>query len=187
MSPLNFQDEHTEVPKQERPAQVGPRPVEKIDSRPSDLFDDDSGLSSKFLWVAVVVVLVAAIGGGLYLLNRGGYLKIGGHKTPTTAVSPAPTESSVQPSATSATTSSSVKGSYALQVAAFRERTLADKFVQQLGKKDIDSHVVAGSVAGRGTWFKVYTGSFDTRIKAIAAIEGMKKKVGTDVWVVPAE
>ncbi len=187
MPPLNFQDEHTEVPKQEPPVPEEPAVVEHRVEKVDDLFEGESFLSSRYLWIAIAVVVVAAIGGGLYLLNKNGLLRIGGHKTPVTSISSTPANVSAQAPPPSNAKPAPTTGEFALQVAAFRQRVLAEKFVRMLGEKGLVSHVVPERVAGRGEWYKVYTGSFDTRIKAIAAIEGMKKKVGTDVWVVPAE
>ncbi len=192
MSPLNFQDEHTEVPKQEPQSPPDQKAEERVEliktEKTENLFEGESGLGAKFLWGAIIVIVIAVVGGGLYLLNRNGFLKLGGHKAPVTTVTTSPTQGPAQtPPPTNVTSPASQTGLYSLQVAAFKVRSLADKFRRQLEQKGIPSHVVTGNDAEGNTWFKVYTGSFPNRIQAIAAIENMKKKVGTDVWVVPTE
>lgn len=195
MGNLNFQEGENENPEQDPNQNQGPNQPEENEGnlRADDGYiDDPTSGSSKFLWIAIVVVLIAGIGGALYMLNRAGYLKFLNKKKPaiTTITTPAP--AAPAPTAVPRKTTSSVKpmarpqGSFALQVAAFRNRQQADRFVSSLRKKGVDSYV-AESVAGGERWYRVCSGSFDTKLKAIAAIHTMKQKVGTDVWVVPAQ
>lgn len=108
----------------------------------------------------------------------------------TTITTPAP--AATAPATVTSMTKAAAKptpapqGSFALQVAAFTNRQQANRFVSSMRKKGIDSYV-AESLAGGKRWYRVCTGSFDTKLKAIAAIHNMKQKVGTDVWVVPAQ
>ncbi len=185
MGNLNFQADQNEKLQQHEPdssAQDSP----KVD----DEFADDATDNSKFLWIAIVVVVIAGVGVVLYLLNRGGYLNGSKSKAPVTAITetapsaPTPvTESKVTPP----TAAPETQQTFALQVSAFRTQREAERFVSQLKKKGIEAKIAVGRGSDERKWFRVYTGSFDTRLKAIAAIENMKKKVGTDVWVVPAQ
>ncbi len=195
MGNLNFQEGQNENPEQDPNQNQGPnQPEENERNLRADegYIDDPTSGSSKFLWIAIVVVLIAGIGGALYMLNRAGYLKFLNKKKPviTTITTPAPaatapaTVTSMMKAAAKPTPAP--QGSFALQVAAFTNRQQANRFVSSMSKKGIDSYV-AESLAGGKRWYRVCTGSFDTKLKAIAAIHNMKQKVGTDVWVVPAQ
>jgi septal ring-binding cell division protein DamX len=194
MGSLNFQDEQGQKSQSEQPTDSGNLEEPKV----QDIFVDAPTSGSKFLWVAIIVIVIAGAGGGLYLLNQYGYLKFGENKTsqpsgvsqnvanqPPPAAEPAesPSKVEVPPPAPSA----KVPQRFALQVSAFRTKPVADEYAAKLQKKGIDANVVAGVVPHEGKWFKVCVGSFDTKLRAIAAIEEMKKKVRTDVWVVSAE
>ncbi len=195
MGSLNFQDEQDQSPQSNQSTGSANFEEPKV----QDIFVDAPTSGSKFLWVAIVVIIIAGVGGGLYLLNEYGYLKFGESKpaqpnavsqsvptaqpSPTVAPSETPSKVEVPPPAPSANASQK----FALQVSAFRTKPLADEYAANLKKKGIEASVYAGVVPHEGKWFKVYVGSFDTKLRAIAAIEGMKKKVGTDVWVVSAQ
>ena len=184
---MNFQDQ----PAGEKPQQKPQQPAPNFDDpQVDDIFIDSPSSGTKFLWIALVVVLVAGLGGGLYLLNKHGYLKFF-HKKPTITVmtqsapvAPPPVAKTVTPAPLSKAPET---GSFAIQVSAFKTKPMADNYVSKLKKKGIDAFVFAGTVPNEGTWFKVCVGSFDTKLRAIAATEEMKKKVGTDVWVVPVQ
>ncbi len=187
MGNLNFQDGSNENPQGNQP-----EPSSENDSKLDDVLIDDPMSNSKTVWIAVVVVLIAVIGGALYMLNRAGYLKFSGKQKSaiTTLASPPPSAQPVaeSPKATEPAKATNIAADkFALQVSAFRSKTEADKFVAKLGKKGISARVVHSTSGADRKWYRVYSGSFDTKLKAIAAIEDMKKKVGTDVWVVPAQ
>lgn len=196
MGNLNFQDDQDQDPQQNQPEPSGQKEPQIEDG----YIDDPTRGSSKLLWTVVIVVLIAGIGGALYMMNRAGYLKFPLKKktaiTTTTAPRPpaatpapekrvTPPEKRVTP--TAAKPVAGQQGSFALQVSAFKTRQQADRFVGSLRKKGIEASVLVSEGPRGGKWFRVCTGSFDTKLKAIAAIENMKKQVGTDVWVVPAQ
>jgi len=187
MGNLNFQDEQGEKPVQKQT----PAADNLDDTKVDDIFVDEPTSGSKFLWVAIVVIIVAGVGGGLFMLNKYGYLNFGAKKPVAAAVDeiPAAAAPAVASKAAPTSAASMAKGSdkFVLQVSAFKTRPLADKCVADLKKKGIDAYVFEGDVPNEGTWFKVCVGSFDTKLRAIAATEEMKKKVGTDVWVIPAQ
>ncbi|MCL5021576.1 MAG: SPOR domain-containing protein [Bacteroidetes bacterium] len=189
MGNLNFQDDQDENPQENQPD-----PSEQKETKIEEGFiDDPTRGSSKLLWAVIIVVVIAGIGGALYMMNRAGYLKFPIKKRPAITTTTAPAPSAVSPAPKERVTSTATKppvgqqGSFALQVSAFRTRQQADRFVASLRKKGIEAGVFVSEGARGGKWFRVCTGSFDTKLKAIAAVENMKKKVGTDVWVVPAQ
>lgn len=223
MGNLNFQDDQDENQEKNQNANqnedqnqdehqdafhdlTGPDPFGPNEPRVDDdeYIEDPTAGSSKILWIAIIVVLIAGIGGALFMLHRSGYLKFPGKKRPvvttTTRVTTPPPSAPVQsakPAKQQRPTPAPVRhparrttvargGSFALQVSAFRTRAKADEFIASLRRKGVEGRVIVSSGAGGGRWFRVITGSYGTRLKAIAQVHSMKKRVGTDVWVVPA-
>lgn len=201
MGNLNFQDDPNENPEKDQnqdqnqnqdQSQEQPDLSDLNDPRADEGFiDDPTSGSSKLLWIAIIVVVVAGIGGALYLFHRSGYLKFPGKKQSpvTTMTAPAPVaKAPVEAKRATPVAKPTPKGSgnFALQVSAFRTRRQAGRYVSMLNKQGIQARIVETDI-GTAKWFRVCTGSFNTKLKAIAAIQGMKKKVGTDVWVVPAQ
>ncbi len=187
MGNLNFQDEQDESQQKNQP---DPEPQKSV--RDQDAYIDDPTSNSRVLWIAIIVVLIAGIGGALYMLNRAGYLKFQTKHKPavTTMTAPAPSAPSRMAEAKPAQPAKSPagqQGSFALQVSAFRTQSQADMYISALKKKGIDAWVLTGEGAAGHKWYRVCTGNFDTKLRAIAAVENMKKEVGTDVWVVPAQ
>ncbi len=189
MGNLNFQDEPNENPQQNQPD-----PGSHKSSRDDDAYIDDPTSNSRLLWIVIIVILVAGIGGGLYMLNRAGYLKFPiKHKVAVTKLTapppsaPAPV-AKTQPAKPAVSVSVAKQtGAFALQVSAFKIRGQADRYVAALKKKGIDARIFTSEGSNGSQWYRVCAGSFDTKLRAIAAVENMKKKVGTDVWVVPAQ
>ena len=148
---------------------------------------------TRILWVAIAIIVIAGIAGAFYFLNSRGYLNFGKKAAvtettqPASSASQAADTSEAEAGSSGAVESPATSGRYSLQVSAFRTRAQAERYVAQLKKKGIEAYAVAGAVRNNGQWFKVCVGSFPNRIQAIAAIEGMKKRVGTDVWVIPAQ
>lgn len=184
MGNLNFQDEEnakSQQPNQSASNSDDPRDDPKLE----DIFVDENTSGVKFLWAAVIVIVIAGLAGGVYLLNKHGYL----HFSQKQHASETVNESAPPPPAPSSRESASIQsaGKFTLQIAAFKEKRLADDFAARMKKKGIDTYVSSENEPSNEKWFKVCTGSFDTKLLAIAATQGMKKKVGTDVWVVPTQ
>ncbi|MGO9481503.1 MAG: SPOR domain-containing protein [Candidatus Kryptoniota bacterium] len=182
MGNLNFQDEHDGSSQQ-----AGTPAREAGGQKSEDLIVDEATAGTKFLWIALVVIVIAGIGGGLYLLNKYGYLNFSSKHQAEAVVNESTSVPPEDKSATPANAQAAPTGKFALQVSAFRTEALADNFAAKLRTKGIDAYVFAGDAPNDGKWFKVCVGSFDTKLRAIAATEEMKRKVGTDVWVVPAQ
>ena len=217
MGNLNFQDDQDENQEQNQNQNQNPNqdpnlnfnesgPSEQDEPRIDEGFiDDPTAGSSKVLWIAIIVVVIAGIAGALYMLNRSGYLKLPfpGKKSavttttrrvttppPPVATSPAAKQQKpahVAPRPVAQKPAAGQPGSYSLQVSAFRTRAQADRYVSGLNKKGIDGRIIVSQGEKGGTWYRVVTGTYGTRLKAIAELQSMKKKVGTDVWVVPAQ
>jgi hypothetical protein len=181
---MNFQDQPSGEKPQKQPA------PNFNDPRVDDIFVDSPSSGTKFLWIALVVVVLAGIGGGLYLLNKYGYLNFLRRKPAVSVVrerAPAPAVSNPATSSPAATSSKATPGTFAIQVSAFKAKSLADKYATKLKRSGIDAFVFAEEVPNEGTWYKVCVGSYDTKLRAIAATEEMKRKVGTDAWVIPVQ
>jgi cell division protein FtsN len=77
------------------------------------------------------------------------------------SVTPAPTENArdnLPASADSATG----RGRYSLQAAAFPNEAGASEFAERLKRTGVPAYVVAADIAGRGRWFRVRVGRFET-------------------------
>jgi hypothetical protein len=180
---MNFQDQ----PSGEKQKQPSPS---FDDPRVDDIFIDSPSAGRKILWVLLVVVVIGIVGGGLYMLNKYGYLSFLHRKPVATVVTrtPPPQTPKVTPPAPTVTPSNPVPaGKFAIQVSAFRDKPNADRFAAKLKQRGIDAYVFAGEVPNEGTWYKVCVGSYDTKLRAVANIAAMKEKVGTDAWVVQAQ
>ena len=62
---------------------------------------------------------------------------------------------------------------------------LAEREVRRLERRGILAAYKAVEIEGKGTWYRVYTGSFPTRTAAKAAVDGLKEKLKHD-WAVPS-
>jgi SPOR domain len=181
---MNFQDQPSEEKSQPKQSASN-----FDDPKVDDIFIDSPSGGAKILWIALAVVVFAGIVGGLFLMNKYGYLKFL-HKRPAISVvsqAPPPAAAPTNTAPSTPATASSTTDRFAVQVSAFRTKPMADKYAAKLKQKGIDAYVLAGEVPNEGTWFKVCVGSYDTKLRAIAATEDLKQKVGTDVWVVPAQ
>ncbi|MBT8342362.1 MAG: SPOR domain-containing protein, partial [Desulfatitalea sp.] len=68
------------------------------------------------------------------------------------------------------------QGRYAIQVAAFKDNTSADRMVAALRAKGYPAYHVRMPVKGKGMWFRVRIGAFKDRRKA----DEMHKRLGRD-------
>jgi hypothetical protein len=74
---------------------------------------------------------------------------------------PAPTENARDNRAASAD-SATGRGRYSLQAAAFPNEPGASEFSERLKRAGVPAYVVAADIAGRGRWFRVRVGRFET-------------------------
>jgi cell division septation protein DedD len=75
--------------------------------------------------------------------------------------SPAPTETARDNRAAGAD-SATGRGRYSLQAAAFPNEPGASEFSERLKRAGVPAYVVAADIAGRGRWFRVRVGRFET-------------------------
>ncbi len=78
---------------------------------------------------------------------------------------PAAPQSMVQPAAKS----------YTIQVAAFKAAPDADKLVAELKQKGFSAYRAIGKVPGKGLWYRVRIGGFNTKAEAGSTIAKLKK------------
>ncbi|MGI5863185.1 MAG: SPOR domain-containing protein [Myxococcales bacterium] len=67
-------------------------------------------------------------------------------------------------------------GSLAVQIASLPSRSDADKLVEKLAAKGFDAYVVAADIPGKGQYFRVKVGAFETRQEANEALAELKEK-----------
>jgi cell division protein FtsN len=78
---------------------------------------------------------------------------------------PAPPESKIQPAAKP----------YTIQVAAFKAAGDADKLVAELKQKGFFAYRAIGKIPGKGIWYRVRVGEFNTKAEAGSTIVKLKK------------
>ncbi len=181
MANMNFQDQPGEKP--QKPA------ADFNDPKVDDLYVDSPSGGTKFVWVALVVIIIAAIGGGFYLLNKYGYLNFMRKRHAVTVVTsnpPPPVAMTNNPAALPPAPPKAMD-KFSIQVSAFKSKPMAEQYAAKLKQNGLDAFVLASSVKNGEAWFKVCVGSYGTKIQAIAATQELKEKTGTDVWVVPAQ
>jgi cell division protein FtsN len=74
---------------------------------------------------------------------------------------PAPTENA-KDNRTAGADSATGRGRYSLQAAAFPNEPGASEFSERLKRTGVPAYVVAADIAGRGRWFRVRVGRFET-------------------------
>jgi len=74
---------------------------------------------------------------------------------------PAPTEN-VRDNRAASADSATGRGRYSLQAAAFPNEPGASEFSERLKRAGVPAYVVAADIAGRGRWFRVRVGRFET-------------------------
>lgn len=58
------------------------------------------------------------------------------------------------------------EGAYSVQVASSREIDAADRLVKMLGDKGYPAYIIKAEVAGKGTWYRVRAGNFNSPAEA---------------------
>jgi cell division protein FtsN len=69
------------------------------------------------------------------------------------------------------------KGHFEVQVAAYRERLSAEQLVKKFAAQGFSPRVVVKELPGKGRWFRVIVGSFESRRAAQAAADQMAGKI----------
>ncbi|MFC1812815.1 SPOR domain-containing protein [Thermodesulfobacteriota bacterium] len=67
-------------------------------------------------------------------------------------------------------------GKYTIQIASFKDSGAADEMIVTLNQKGYSAYRTTGEISGRGTWFRVRTGSFKNRNEA----DGMLNRLAKD-------
>lgn len=93
-------------------------------------------------------------------------------KTPPPETRPRSTEGRHPPAASS----SSHEAHFTVQVAAFRDSQSAERMVQELRTRNYPGYSVRTEVKGKGAWYRVRVGAFESR----AAAQGMLKRLNAD-------
>lgn len=101
-----------------------------------------------------------------------------------TNVQKAPAPAEVKPVADPAVKSSAAaekapqrKGRYEVQAGAYRERQPAEQLVKKMAALGFASEVVMKELPGKGQWFRVIVGGFESRVKAQEAADQLAGKV----------
>jgi cell division protein FtsN len=64
---------------------------------------------------------------------------------------------------------------YTIQAASYREPKDADRLVQKLKKRGYPAYRVIGKVAGKGIWFRVRIGEYQSKSEALGMMNKLKK------------
>lgn len=182
MANMNFQDQPGDKP--QKPA------ADFDDPKVDDLYVDSPSGGTRFVWVAIVVIIIAAIGGGVFLLNKYGYLNFLRKRHTVTVVTsnpPPPVAMTNNPKIVPPAVTPKPLDKFSIQVSAFKSKPMAEKYAAKLKRNGMDAYVLASNVPNGETWFKVCVGSYGSKLQAIAATQELKEKTGADVWVVPTQ
>lgn len=67
-----------------------------------------------------------------------------------------------------------VQGAYTIQVASFKEKSMADKVAAELKSKNFASHVGSKDLGEKGIWYRVYVGRYETKPQAETNLSAVK-------------
>jgi cell division septation protein DedD len=68
------------------------------------------------------------------------------------------------------------KGKFTLQLSSFQDRQEAAQFVEKLRQEGLKPFMIAAKIPGRGVWYRVRVGIFDSWEEALAAKESFEKR-----------
>jgi hypothetical protein len=74
-------------------------------------------------------------------------------------------------------------GRFTINVASFKKKVRAERFMEELKKKGYKAFVAETSIPKRGTWYRVSVGRFPSRGEAEALARTLKEKEGLDSFV----
>lgn len=88
----------------------------------------------------------------------------------------APQSTAQEPAKTppASTAPASGSGGYTLQVASNPDRAASDAVASELRGRGFDAYVVQAEIPGRGTWYRVRVGRFDSQAEAKAALQRLR-------------
>lgn len=75
---------------------------------------------------------------------------------------------------------------YTVQVSSFRKRVNAEDMVNRLRKKEYEAYLVRADIPGKGIWYRVRIGEFNTKSQAKRFAGEISKKEGLDTFVARA-
>ena len=78
-------------------------------------------------------------------------------------------------------------GSWTLQLSAYQDKAEAGRFASDLRGKGYAPYVVEAHVSGKGTWYRVRMGSFETKEKAAHYLADFKRETKLDAFVAGSE
>lgn len=87
---------------------------------------------------------------------------------------PSPSSGSPQPPRSA----KPVKIKYTLQVGSFQDRESAERLSMELESKGFDAYIEKAQIPGRGVWYRVRVGTFETKAEAQAWAERNLEKIG---------
>ena len=74
-------------------------------------------------------------------------------------------------------------GRFTINVASFKKKVRAERFMEKLNKKGYKAFVAEASIPKKGTWYRVSVGRFPSRGEAEALARALKEKEGLDSFV----
>jgi cell division septation protein DedD/nucleoid DNA-binding protein len=168
---------------------------------------DEERPSRAGLWIFIGVIFLIFIGGVVFLLNQYGYINLWGGKseetqaeivepeeivvtTPEIIEPETPAEEvrmveEVKPPSVVEKPERRTPGNYVVQVAAFQNRELADKYANTLKRKGFNAFVEKAFVEWKGgNWYRVRIGFFSSKEEADEMADKIKKMENLPkVWV----
>ena len=68
------------------------------------------------------------------------------------------------------------KGNMTIQVAALKDPSVAGQMVDRLKKKDYEAYRTVVKIPGKGTWYRIRIGSYQTRAEAVDTLKKLKQE-----------
>ena len=94
------------------------------------------------------------------------YEFVGNEELPVEAAAPVPAP---VPSVAQPTNLMPVEGAkipYTIQVASFKEKSQAEKTLENVSAKNYPAYILSRDLGDKGIWYRVYIGKFDTKLQA---------------------
>ncbi len=76
------------------------------------------------------------------------------------------------------------RGGFTVSVGAFKEKSRADRYVEELKRQGLDAFTWTSEVPGKGTWYRVSIGSFSTQKQAEEYAKELQEKRKLKTYVV---